>query len=511
VFAIATLSHAYPVFFAVVASTFFLFTGKKFKSNLIYLIKVYGLAFLLAAFWLVPMIAKSTYSSIYHYVWNLGSINDVLPVTIQPLLALSAIAGVGLLIIIFRQGRKADKKITFFFYLIFISLTLYALSPSIGVTDIRFIPFMQLFLVFPAAYGICILVDLIKRIPAMQFISLVIVLVSVIYFVSQNSLYVQNWINWNYSGYESKPAWVQLNELTTYLRGLPAGRVVHEYSNTHDKFGTPRTFESIPLFSGKPVLEGLNIESALTAPYVFVIQSEISVTPTCPIPGLVCSSFNVNSATAHLRQFNVRYVIATTNELKAALKANANYKFLKGFSEIEIYELLPYARSGYAAVAEYMPVLVHTNGNEWKSISFQWFKEGSQVPIVFSNDADPQKFERVYDSFSSDMIKSLPKVAVDNCNIKEDVQNEVVDLMLDEGCIGKPIIVRVPYFPNWKVVGADGIYLVSPAFMLIYPTQTTVKLYYSNTAVDYAGIILTLVGIAAVAVLSVKLFVKPKS
>jgi hypothetical protein len=505
VFAFATMCHAYPVLFAAFASTFFLLVGKRrIKQNFIYLFKVYALAFLLVAFWLVPMVAKVGYSSVYHYVWNLRNIEEVLPATIQPLFLLAAFGAI-------RTFRNSDRRMMFLLYCTFIAVLLYAMSPHLGITDIRFIPFMQLFLVFPASYAICWVAARFKKVQFAGLALLAIVLVLTLYFTSTNERYIPDWIKWNYGGFEGKANWEQLSAITTYLRELPYGRVVHEYSNDHDKFGTPRTFESIPLFADKPVLEGLNIESALTAPYVFVIQSEISATQTCPIPGLKCSSFDIDAATVHLKQFNVRYVVATTPKLKDALKSNANYKFLKGFDEIEIYELVPDERSGFVTVSKYEPVLVQTD--EWKELSLEWFRQASEVPIVFTDKitaADSERFKTTYADFSASDIGQLPKVTVDGCEITETVGNEEIELQLEESCIGKPLIVRVPYFPNWQVEGADKIYLVSSAFMLIYPEQTNVRIYYSNVAVDYVGYILTAIGLAVFAVSSFKLLSKPK-
>jgi len=462
------------------------------------------------------MIAKIGYSSVYHYVWDIGSIEEIFPDMIKPLLLFSALGG----LVVFRAKGGEMKRVLFFLYCIFIAFFLYCISSYIGVTDIRFIPFLQLFLVFPSAYSIgwfaCKIGDVgrMRRHPIVSSIVavaiLVLVVASTMHFVSSNEKYIPFWIKWNYGGFETKENWQQLQNITSYLQSLPQARIVHEYSASHDKFGTPRTFESIPLFSGKPVLEGLNIESALTAPHVFVIQSEISITPTCPIPGLVCSKFDIRNATIHLRQFNVRYVVATTSQLKEALRMDGNYKSLATFDEIEIFELEPDERTGYASVAKYEPVLVQANGNEWKQYSLDWFRSASEVPLVFTSgisEADRARFATIYEYGEFQIGESkLPQYAIENCNISENVQNEAIELQLDGKCINKPVIVRVPYFPNWKVEGADRIYLVSPAFMLIYPQQSNVRIYYSYTSVDYAGMILTAVGMVVLIVVSLPAF-----
>ncbi|MCE9612715.1 MAG: hypothetical protein K8T26_00470 [Lentisphaerae bacterium] len=60
--------------------------------------------------------------------------------------------------------------------------------------------------------------------------------------------------------------------------------------------------------------------------------------------------------------------------------------------------------------------------------------------------------------------------------------------------IGLPHMVKVSYFPNWKVRGARRVYRVTPAFLLVYPDQPEVEIYYGRTASDVAGLGLTALG-----------------
>ena len=53
--------------------------------------------------------------------------------------------------------------------------------------------------------------------------------------------------------------------------------------------------------------------------------------------------------------------------------------------------------------------------------------------------------------------------------------------------IGLPHLIKISYYPNWKVTGAEKIYRVSPSFMLIYPTDEEVTLYYGSTTMDTVG------------------------
>jgi hypothetical protein len=61
--------------------------------------------------------------------------------------------------------------------------------------------------------------------------------------------------------------------------------------------------------------------------------------------------------------------------------------------------------------------------------------------------------------------------------------------------IGKPVVVRTSYFPNWEVHGADGPYRVAPNMMVVIPRQHDVSLDYGLTSADWLGRIGTLLGV----------------
>ena len=62
--------------------------------------------------------------------------------------------------------------------------------------------------------------------------------------------------------------------------------------------------------------------------------------------------------------------------------------------------------------------------------------------------------------------------------------------------------VKVSYFPNWEASGADGPWRVGPNLMVVVPTSERVELSYGWTAVDLGAILLSVVGLGAVAVLA---------
>ena len=60
--------------------------------------------------------------------------------------------------------------------------------------------------------------------------------------------------------------------------------------------------------------------------------------------------------------------------------------------------------------------------------------------------------------------------------------------------IGQPHIIKCSFYPNWKVHGARQVYLVSPAFMLVYPEQREVELVYTRLPADRIGMALSGLG-----------------
>ena len=57
------------------------------------------------------------------------------------------------------------------------------------------------------------------------------------------------------------------------------------------------------------------------------------------------------------------------------------------------------------------------------------------------------------------------------------------------------MLVKVSYFPNWEVDGADGPYRIAPNLMVVVPTEQEVRLHYGRSTSDLFFYVLTLVGI----------------
>jgi len=507
-------SHGYALLFAVAMSTFFLFDRASFLKNGIYLFAVYAVGFLLLGFWLIPLMAHMEYTTAYADRWRIKSLLEIFPPILWPAMFLGA-AGLGMAGFRFtrapdamRRLAGAGKPAAFFAYVILLCWACYLIAPWIGVVDIRFLPFMQLFLMLGGAMGLGVLTEQLKQ----KWVVPLLLLVCVLPFVSHLEKKASAWIPWNYNGFETKGLWPAFSEVNRYLEGSVGDpRVVYEHSPLHNEAGTTRAFESLPFFSGRSTLEGLYMQSSISSPFVFYIQSEISKESSRPFPQYRYSSVNLAAGIEHLTLFNVRDYIVVSPEIREIIRKFPEFTLKKGIPPYFIYELTK-NENRYVVPLEFEPV--RYDGDDWKGSFFEWFRtygENKSVHLVFDpgTGAGGSRFKAAVAPFppvpSDDRtgggrtVVALPRIPVGRtCSVMEEIRDE--EILITTSDPGVPLLIKVSYHPNWKVEGADGIYLASPSFMLIYPNRTDVRLYYGKTGWDYAGYAATGAGIVIVLV-----------
>ena len=72
--------------------------------------------------------------------------------------------------------------------------------------------------------------------------------------------------------------------------------------------------------------------------------------------------------------------------------------------------------------------------------------------------------------------------------------------------MGVPVLVKVSYFPNWRVKGAAGIHRAAPNMMVVVPTSIHVALSYEPSGLDSFSYVLTFAGICFVVFFSRRRF-----
>src|SRR5205814_9277165 len=81
------------------------------------------------------------------------------------------------------------------------------------------------------------------------------------------------------------------------------------------------------------------------------------------------------------------------------------------------------------------------------------------------------------------------------------VTRSVDNISFDVSEIGKPVLVKESYFPNWQVSGAKGPYRVAPNLMVVVPTKKHVSFSYGLTKWDWLGRFVTLAGLVGLVML----------
>ena len=315
------------------------------------------------------------------------------------------------------------------------------------------------------------------------------------------------WIRWNYSGYEAKPAYAEYREVIETMGKLPPGRALWEPSSAIDKYGTTLALELLPHFTNGKIgsMEGLYFESAATTPYHFMVVSALAKSPSNPVRGLDYRTLaDFDLGVAQMRLMGVRYYMAQSDEAKT--EADARPEQLKLVAETgspsvtpqvarwKIYEVLD---SPLVEPLRNEPVVLQgVSHKHWLEPSRLWFDDAQALdrPLV---DGGSQEWVRAGEAEARFTPKKpLKAVTVSNIQSGDDT------VSFDVSEPGVPVLVKTSYFPNWQVSGAKGPWRATPNLMVVVPTGTHVELHYGRTAVDWAGLLLSVLGLIGLAALS---------
>ncbi|MFQ5930119.1 MAG: 6-pyruvoyl-tetrahydropterin synthase-related protein, partial [Acidobacteriota bacterium] len=373
---------------------FYLFLGKDTLERLKYYLKVNLLAFMLLAFWLVPWLMSQEYMTNFNFRWVFHSWSELFPTILLPFYSLAAISGLYSLYCLLRRKIKNEidvhSRLLYLWFGALVCLIYFDIAYQLNVVDIRFVPFLQLFAVLIAAV---FLGSLFQRFPIRWSFSIATVLLAMAW-ADYNSKTIRGWIRWNYEGFEKKPKWPALKEIGEFVEGtFEDPRVVYEHSAQHDQFGSVRTFESLPHFSGRATLEGVYLQSSVNSPFIFYLQSEVSKVSSCPLPDYHCSSLNLRRALPHLELFNASHLILRTDAAKQEARSFPDLILEKSVPPLEIYRIVD-SDGRYVVPLSCKPVLY--TGQDWQRQSFQWYRlySPNSVPVVIDPDPDREDRDR---------------------------------------------------------------------------------------------------------------------
>jgi len=463
-------AHPLPFVLAIVIQIFFLLpkfhSWSKIKDNFYYLVKVNFVAFLLIAFWAIPMVLRMDYTTALDEFWPV-KFKEIFPNNILPFFVISVISSFYAIIV-------KKKEIIYLIFIVYVSCIFIFISDKIGLVNIRFIPSTIIFILIIAGYGISLLSKHLK-IKYLNTIILLITSLLVTIFLIKSINVAPGWFKWNYTGIENKPFGDRFYEMINYIKNLPGNdRIVYEHSTMQENFGTNRTFESLYYFTKKPTHEGLYIQSSSTSPFIYYMQSELSEISTHVIVGNEYSDFNEDfkRMVSHLETFNVRYYLAVSDEVKDRLSRSIKFKKLKEFHPYAIFEFVE-NENNYVELVNVSGV---SNSLDWKSFSYDKFIN------------EPQNTYIEADTYDYNENKNCSEANIEVKSFRDDY------IAFKTDALGCPHLIKISYFPKWKVVGAFKIYKATPNFMLVYPEKEYVELKYQNLFIDNICITLSIIG-----------------
>jgi hypothetical protein len=489
------LAHGYTLLFAGLATLVLPALVAHPWRALRYLVTVYLLAFCLLGAWLIPLLANLPYTTAFAPAWFIASWTEVLPKPLWPPAVVAVAWTAWLTWKRLRWGIRFNPAALYLWYGMAISAVGYLLGPWIHVVDVRFIPFGQLLIGLIAALALGEVGSAVRWGPVIAVPAMGALLAWSVTDAPQ----LTSWIRWNYSGLEQKSLWQPFRDVNQALAGTANDpRVVYEHSTVNNSAGSPRMFETLPLFSGRSTLEGLYLQASPTAPFVFYLQAELSKEQSCPFTHVACTRVDVRHAVRHLKLFNARDIIAVSQELKHALSEHEDVVSVAKFSPYEVFRLTgdePAFR--YVEPLPFEPVLMQSG--RWKDLSYQWFRLVDQIDVhvVFPVNVDAHELTRFRSVLPEDLtaLPHRPMVLPDAGPVQSRLTQDTIEF--ETPYVGHPHLIKVSYHPNWHVEGASTIYLASPSFMLVYPEQGRVRLWYGPRSPERVGMVLTVGAIAA--------------
>ncbi len=495
VLALTCYTHGYTVLWAGLAASGLLLwdprceggPGRATWRTLGWLLAVAALAFALAGPALVPMLADWAWTTPYGDAWIDLTTRGLFPPLLLPLLLAGALA-VGVAIARRLRGQRGDERLLMLGFAAVAAAALASAGPRLGVVDVRFVPLAQLALALAGAAGVGLAL---ARVALADVAAFGLVLVAAAYADSRSSV-LRHWIDWNYSGLEAKELWPAWQALMGKLTGGPgAPRVAFEYGPVHERAGSIRMHETVPLFSGRSGIEGVYNQSSITTHPVYYLLSELYPSSPNPFRSRTYSRFDLESGLSRLRLLAVNRVVAVSEALESALDARLDVVREARIPPYTLYRLVgPEPR--YVEPLAWAPVRSAPGG--WRDQAFRWFsrKPPNRAVLVFTR--DPRFDVVATDAWGPPTEVPLPG----GVEVSETIEPESIQVTTSRP--GHPLLVKVSYHPRWRAEGAFGPYLASPGFMLVVPWQREVRLVYAaRTWSDRLGLGLAAAAVAVIA------------
>lgn len=476
-FAATLTSHFYVGLLLPFVYLIFLFCEKSqpLKQRFRYLLISAVLANTLSLWFVVPMLDNAKWTSAYAFQWQSRNLLlEIFPVVFWPFIALICLGSLIFMVAgFYKKPFEESWRISMPLWLtvICVSVIMYYIFPKVGLVDIRAFPQVQMAVCIMAA----IFVGLFLNRYCSRLVTYILVLPLVLGSVWWTSLQVKNfpsWMKWNYSGWQGKESYPDLQKMSDVLRGdFSQGRVAYENNEKANAAGTIRVFEMLPYFAGRATTESVYHQATIYSPYAFYFQSLISTTPSCPFSQFSCTHYDANRTATYMDLLGISQIIAMTPEVTAQLDKAEHLKKLGTFGIFHLYE----KKTPTSLVDVNLKPLEIYSGLNYKYGFFDWFLHYNEK----------SRYQVSAQDLSAEEIDLIEKLQTEDesanpagCQASVKVEFDKMDLTTN--CPGKMHILKFAYHPAWKSLNGEKLYLVSPAYMGIIPEKSETKLEWGH-------------------------------
>ncbi len=353
-----------------------------------------------------------------------------------------------------------------------------------------------------------------------------------------NASLAKGWPPYNYKGYESRgAAYKDYKNIIDTMREVGVqhgcGRAQWEYESKQDRWGTPMALMLLPYWTKSCIgsMEGLYFESSATAPYHWLNSALVSKGPSNPQRDLPYKGLDLTEGVKKMQEWGVRYYMAFSTAAIAQADTNPDLELIKtttysrGCDDAEtksntcpkMWKIYRVKNAEIVEGLKLRPAVVTGIGQNqtggWLDVALLQYNDATTYPVPLAADG-PREWQRVLANTSRSLaqptygksvviggVEKVPLPPVKVSNIVTSFSGKQpkgkpgsVNFTVDK--IGVPVVVKMSYFPNFRVEGAKGPYRLAPNMLVVIPTQKNVAIRYMWDKNDYTGFLAGLIGLA---------------
>ncbi len=244
-----------------------------------------------------------------------------------------------------------------------------------------------------------------------------------------------------------------------------------------NKYGTPMVLMTIPLFTEHTSMEGLYFDSSITNPFHFIAVSGLAEKPSNPVGGLSYINNDFQKGVEYLKDLGIDYFISFTDSIKdkAINSEDLNLLFVsEPFSVFEIETKKIELANQRLEIFPRISFYERTSSSLFRDTEYENF------------------FDKAYNNFrylDEYRVIELPSGINVNSSNHDDliISNLTISSNEIKFTTNKPNelhIIKVSYFPNWKIDKGLGPFRISPSFMSIVPYEENVVLSFERVDVE---------------------------